>query len=181
MDVAVGTGLSLLSRFQTYGEVYKSQVWVYTVVRKLATATARLPLKIYSRGTDGRDEARDSDFAARCCAGRTAARPVPVLAHHRLDARGVRRGRLDQGEECRELPAQLWPVNPTRLRTVTADADSPTGSFAKGELLYVISDGRGSDIAALTRADVVHFRSYNPDKFDRGMCPLEPLRQTLFN
>jgi HK97 family phage portal protein len=181
VGTAPATGLSLLARFQTYGEVYKSQVWVYTVVKKLATATARLPLKVYSRGTDGRDEARDSDFAA------LMRRPNPqhdpflfwLITASTLEVYGE--AVWIKVRNARGVPAQLWPVNPTRLRTVTADEDSPSGQFRRGDLLYVVSDGYGRDVVALGRADVVHFRSFNPDNFDRGLSPLEPLRQTLFN
>ena len=56
-----GTGIGLSKAFATYGQVYKSQVWVGTLVNKLAFGVARLPLKTYGRGKDGdRVDARDT-------------------------------------------------------------------------------------------------------------------------
>jgi phage portal protein BeeE len=58
-----GTGLALSKAFASYGAVYKSQVWVSTLVNKLAFGTARLPLKVYPGFDGARSEARDTPFA----------------------------------------------------------------------------------------------------------------------
>jgi hypothetical protein len=50
-------------QFAAYGEIYKRQLWVATLVNKLAYGTARLPLKVYSRTDDSRTEARDTAYA----------------------------------------------------------------------------------------------------------------------
>jgi hypothetical protein len=39
--------VALTSRYSTYAEIYRSQLWVSTLVNKLAMSTARLPLKVY--------------------------------------------------------------------------------------------------------------------------------------
>jgi hypothetical protein len=56
-----GTGIAQAGgQFAAYGEIYKRQLWVATLVNKLAYGTARLPLKVYSRTDDSRTEARDT-------------------------------------------------------------------------------------------------------------------------
>src|SRR5689334_22836897 len=58
------TGVGLTDQFATVSAVYRSQVWVSTLVNKLAYGTARLPLKVYARASDGaRSEARDTPYA----------------------------------------------------------------------------------------------------------------------
>jgi hypothetical protein len=50
-------------QFAAYGEIYKRQLWVATLVNKLAYGTARLPLKVYSRSDESRTEARETPYA----------------------------------------------------------------------------------------------------------------------
>ena len=57
------TSLPLSGMIATYGAIYKRQTWVYTVVRKRALATRRLPLKVNQRSDAGRLEARDTPLA----------------------------------------------------------------------------------------------------------------------
>jgi phage portal protein BeeE len=64
-------GLSFTARHATYAQVYKSQLWVSTLVNKIATATARLPLKVYERVDEGREDAADTAY------GRLIANPNP--------------------------------------------------------------------------------------------------------
>jgi hypothetical protein len=64
-------GLSLTNAFASYGAVYKSQVWIATLVNKIAYSAARLPLKVYERGTeDARSEAV-TRRSRSCCGTRT--------------------------------------------------------------------------------------------------------------
>jgi hypothetical protein len=57
-------GVQLSGAFASYGAVYKGQVWIHTLVNKIAYGTARLPLKVYARGSDdSRTPARDTPFA----------------------------------------------------------------------------------------------------------------------
>jgi phage portal protein BeeE len=56
------TGVALAQQFSTYAQIYRTQVWVATLVDKLGFATARLPLKAYARTETGRESARDSDY-----------------------------------------------------------------------------------------------------------------------
>ena len=48
--------VGLSGRWSTYGALFREQLWVGVVVRKRALAVARLPLKGYERGADGRSE-----------------------------------------------------------------------------------------------------------------------------
>lgn len=43
------TGLDLLNRFAAYAELYRRQVWVHVLVRKLSLGTARLQFEVRMR------------------------------------------------------------------------------------------------------------------------------------
>lgn len=163
------SGISLTDQFLPYAAVYRSQVWVYTVVNKLATGTARLPLKVYERVGEGRQEARDDAFA------RLLRNPNP-----RHDAKffwlWTASTFFVYGEALwlkirpapDRPPMELWPLHPANVDARTED----------GELFYYFGHSARLRIPA---RDVVHFKTYNPDSTTRGLSPIEPLRQTILN
>lgn len=169
------TTLALSDAFASYGAVYRSQVWVATLVNKIAFGTARLPLKVYSRAVDeSREEARDSDYA------KLLRNPNP-----RHDAFYFWLWTTSTFEIYGEAiwvkirprpgaaPSQLWPLHPANVSTYRND---------DGDLVYRYMYGAESgQFLEWTSDDVVHFRSYNPDDQVRGMSRLEPLRQTILN
>lgn len=168
------TGLSLTRLFASYGQIYRKQLWVYVVVRKRALGTARLPLKVFERlDDDSRQEARDTPYS------KLLQNPNPkhdanffwLWTSSTFDIYGEAlwlkvRGRNRQ-------PAELWPVHPSNISTRLID----------GDLFYVYLGGSSSTepLLIIPAADVVHFKTYNPDSTVRGLSPLEPLRESLIN
>jgi HK97 family phage portal protein len=169
------SGLSLSDSFASYGAVYRSQVWINTLVNKIAYGAARLPLKVYERGPDdSRNDARDSPFA------KLLRNPNP--RHDRFffwlwtastfevygEALWVK-VRPSAGA----APTQLWPMHPANVTTRRDE---------QGNLIYRYLYGpQGEKALEWTSDDVVHFRSYNPDDQVRGLSRLEALRQTILN
>jgi HK97 family phage portal protein len=180
------TGIGLTNLFASYGAIYKAQLWVYTLVRKRALATRRLPFKVYRReGDGGRTEQRDSPFAKllRFPNPRMSAALMWEWTSSTLDIYGeaiwlkVRDGR--------GKPGQLWPVHPSNISTEIAVGDRARQlGVTSGSLVYVYYAGviANADPAfVIPETDVVHFKNYNPEATVRGLSPLEPLRQTLVN
>jgi HK97 family phage portal protein len=158
--------LGLNGRWSSYAELYRSQLWVNVVIDKRAKAAARLPYKVYERGTDGRLDAGDSPF------GRLMAKPSrhvdPFLfwlwTVATRDIHGEAFWLKDRDRGGR--PVSLLPVHPTK---VYIDED--------GKWKIRLKDG---DVT-VQRRDLVHFKEFNPDTLLRGMSKLEPLRATLEN
>src|SRR5688500_1789164 len=55
--------LALSGGWSSYAAIYRSQLWVQTVVSKRARGTARLPLKVYERDDLNRPEASQHAYA----------------------------------------------------------------------------------------------------------------------
>lgn len=169
-------GIGLADAFATYAAVYRSQVWVSTLVNKLAYGTARLPLKVYSRSRDGaRSEARDTPFGKLLRNPNTrhdsfffwlwTASTFEVYGEAMWVKIRPRAG---------AAPTQLWPLHPSNVVT---RRDPETG-----QLVYEYFVGAANaPLMQWPEGDVVHFKSYNPDNQIRGMSRLEPLRQTILN
>lgn len=171
---ASGSALELSGIWAAYSELYSRQIWVSTVIRKLAFATARLPFGI-TRGTPtGRMPAGDTPFAD------LMARPNPRLDAFMLwlwtsstydvygEAYWVKL--RDESGRVREL----HPLHPTNLNIRRAE---------DGSLTYIYTTGvrNVSPIPPIPEADIVPFHNYNPANLVRGLSNLEPLRQTLLN
>jgi HK97 family phage portal protein len=162
-------GLELGNRWATYGELYKRQLWVSVLVNKRARATARLPLKIYERGSTGRSDAKDHPYA------RLLRRPNERHSRYLLwlwmvstwDIYGevFLAKQRDRGGR----PMALLPLHPTAMH--------PDGE-RNGEPLWTWQTAKAR-VEGIPTSDLVHIRTYNPDDMVRGMSPLEPLRRTL--
>lgn len=170
------TGVSLTSLFATYGAIYRKQLWVYTVVRKRALATRRLPLKTYRRDNDGdRTDARDTALA------QLLREPNPRMSGPFLwewtsstfDIHGEAIWLKIRGRDGR--PAELWPVHPSNVVVRREDDGSLSYVYGAG----VLSGAKPQFV--IPERDVVHFKTYNPESTLRGLSPIEPLRQTLVN
>ena len=167
-----GSALALTNLFASHAAIYRKQVWVYTVVRKLATATARLPLKVYERTDEGRRSATNSAYA------RLLARPNPRMdpfffwlwTASTQEVYGE--AMWAKIRDRRGQVVELWPLHPSSIYT-RRDED--------GSLVYGYLTSQGDPDFEIPARDIVHFKSYNPDDTVRGMSPLEPLRQTLVN
>lgn len=165
------TNLELSNRWSSYSEIYKQQLWVYVVVNKRARATARLPFKVYQRVDEGRIESFDSPLA------NVLRNPNPRHSSYFLwswtastrDIYGEAfwLKRRDAGGRV----VQLWPLHPTSMH-----ADS----FSDGSVRWTFQNER-LRLDNIPESELVHFKGYNPDSFDHGLSPLEPLRRTLEN
>lgn len=165
-------GVALTTTWASYGEIYRRQLWVSTLVNKLAFGQARLPFKIYQRTETGREEARETGFA------RLMRNPNP--AH---DPFFFWLWTVSTYEVYGEVlwikirprpgaaPTQLWPMHPANI-VLERDDD--------GSLWYVWRYSRDQELR-WREHDVVHFRNYNPADLRRGLSRLEPLRDTLIN
>lgn len=159
-----------LYRQISYAEMYRRHPAVFTVVDKLAQLTARLPLKVYRRTRQGREEVRQDRYA------RLLRSPNPRQDHN-LFWRTISANYDIYGEaialkirdDATGVPTELWPLPPFCVETYATDA---------GAIRYRIPYQDGLD---WPDTDIVHFRTYNPDNMLRGLSPLEPLRSTLEN
>ena len=164
-------------QFAAYGEIYKRQLWVATLVNKLAFGTARLPLKVYSRGAaeGDRAEARDSAYAKLIRTPNRQHDPfffwLHIASTFEIFGEALL---LKVRPRPGAAPLELWPIHPSRV-TTARDED--------GGLVYRYFSGsqNASTYIEWPASDIVHFRSYNPDDQIRGMSRLEPLRATLLN
>lgn len=167
-------GLALTAQFASYAELYRRQLWVYVLARKLGISVARLRLQTFTRSADGsRQDAAGSPL------GQLLDRPNPqhsafflwLWTQTTISVYGEAIWLKLRGDASGR-PRELWPVHPSNLVT-RRDAD--------GNLLYVYAPGARASQGefAVPAADVVHFRDYNPHDTVRGLSPLEPLRQTL--
>jgi HK97 family phage portal protein len=169
------TGLNLSDAFASYGAVYKAQVWVATLVNKIAYGTARLPLKVYERKGDGsRDEVRDHPMAQLLRNPNPRHDPFffwlwTVSTHEVYGEAMWVKLRPRPGA----APTQLWPLHPANVLTYRRE---------DGELWYRYLYGSTQEkFLEWAASDVVHFKTYNPDDQVRGLSRLEPLRQTILN
>lgn len=161
-------GLDLTFLHASYGTIYSKQLWVYVVVNKRAKATARLPLKVYRKGDQGREDARDHPY------GRLLMKPNPKTdaftfwewVSSTFDVYGEAMVLKVRG---RGGVTELWPMHPANVRV---EKVSPQ------RVRYVMAS---EPSVSFEEEDVVHFRSYNPANSARGLSPLEPLRQSLVN
>jgi HK97 family phage portal protein len=168
------SSVSLLGAWAAYGAIYRTQLWVNILVRKLAFGTARLPMQV-KRSEDGLNQAPEpgglSDLLAT---------PNPRLDAFKLwlwtsstyDVYGEAfwLKLRDQNGKVREL----HPMHPSNV-IVRRDPDS-------GELMYLYSAGtQSASFLTIPYQDVVPFMGYNPENLQRGLSNLEPLRQTLLN
>lgn len=160
--------VELAGYWATYGAIYESQLWVYTVVNKRASLLANLPLKVYRRAANnGRDERSDSPLAT------LLRNPVPGLSPFEwwswiastedIYGEAFAWKRRDRGGR----PLALPPLHPTCM---SRNAEDDGWVYNNGRVRVELPD-----------ADVLHFRRYSPSSSRRGLSPLEPLRRTLEN
>lgn len=172
--------LQLNQRFALYTELYRRQLWVYTVCRKIGVSTARLGVNVWLPGDSGKTDATDSPY------GQLLARPNARMTGPQLwlwtastfevHGEAIWVKLRDTSGRVREL----HPVHPMNTVVRRGNPDDPDGD--QDRLWYIFTSGardhRGV-MPPIPEQDIVHFKSYNPDNLLRGMSQLEPLRQTL--
>lgn len=150
-----------------YHGMYRRQPWVYVVVSKRARSLARLPLKTYIRDDLNRPEAPPTSPYKQLLDN-----PNPAISPYRFwewtsstyDVFGEAFWfkRRDRGGR----PFQLVPLHPTGMQY---DDQRNVWNFSNGK----------ADLQGIKPADLVYFKSWNPNPDGRGMSALEPLRSTL--
>lgn len=170
-------GMELERNFALYGEIYKRNPWVFTVIDKRAKALARLPLEVWNESGDTRELDETSDYAkliADPCKGFMDPYSFWMWVMSTWDIYGeafLAIYRRPNGQ-----PFLLLPMHPTR---VAIKRDSETGRYT-----YLFQGGplsNGDGLIRFDESDVVPFKSYNPIHIERGLSRLEPLRSTLMN
>jgi HK97 family phage portal protein len=170
-----GGSLNLSGLQASYGTIYKTQLWTYVLINKRAKAVARLDFKVSKTKPDGSYEvAAGSQYAA------LMARPNAQMDTVRLWTWTMSMRDI-YGEaiwlkvrDPRGRVREVWPMHPTNTITVRGD---------DGRWKYIFTTGARNVplFPPVDEADVVHFRRFNVENVERGMSPMEPLRQTLLN
>ncbi len=170
----VPTSMSLIGSMASYAALYKAQLWVGVVIRKLAGGTARLPFGVQL-------EERLGKRAERGILDDLLRRPNPQLSGHAMwrwissmyDIYGE--AFLIKIRDARGRVRELWPMHPANIIVRRSDED--------GRLKYQYAAGGAvqSGFPEWDEADVVAFLAFNPDTMTRGLSNLEGLRMTLIN
>lgn len=164
--------MPLAGLYAAYSALYKEQLWIGIVIRKLAMGQARLPFDC-RLGDPTSSQPEGGNLAD------LMARPNPRLSGFKLwqwtsstyDIYGEAfwLKLRDNNGRVREL----HPIHPTNLVTKRT---------AEGvEYVYTSGSANTPLLPAFPEADVVAFTNYNPDNLERGLSNLEGLRMTLLN
>lgn len=159
--------------FAAYGQLYRSQPWLSTVIDKIANAAARLTFQAWAR--DGKDASVDTSSAF----AQLVARPCPLMSRFAFWRWTVSTYEL-YGEAYwlkiyaadKKTVTGFYPMHPTRT-VVKRDPSN-------GMLTYIFTIGVASaGLLEVPEDDVVPFRRYNPEDLMRGLSRVESLRSTL--
>lgn len=163
-----GWPMGMTAGWSSYAELYKRQLWVAVVVNKRAGLVSRLPLPVYARTADGGRE-RVTDHPYSRLLQRPNSKHDRVLFWTWTCATWDIYGETfwaklrDPGGR----PVELIPLHPTAMTL----EDDGTWTYRSQNV----------EVRGIPAADLVHFRTYNPDSMSRGLSKLEPLRDTLMN
>jgi len=168
------SSLELLGTYAAYSALYKSQVWVGIVIRKLAMGTARMPFDTRISLNDSDSKPENGPLAD------LLARPNPRMSGFKL-WNWTSSTRDTYGEafwlklrDEKKVVRELHPMHP---------ANVIARRNIEGGLEYIYSSGTRnvSMLPPIPEEDVVAFTTYNPDNLTRGLSNLEGLRMTLLN
>jgi len=170
-----GGSLNLSGLQASYATLYKTQLWTYVLINKRAKAVARLAYKVNRQQDDGSYVvAADTQFAELMARPNRHMNPVQLwswtMSMRDIYGEAIWFKVRDPNGRVREV----WPMHPTNTITVRGD---------DGRWKYVFTTGaRNAPLfPPVDEDDVVHFRRFNVENIERGMSPMEPLRQTLLN
>lgn len=164
-------GMTLETAFASYGQLYRSQPWVFAGVRKVGSSISRLGVGVWDQSPEsGQELDLDGPYAE------LMADPCPEMSPtafwnwtaSTIEIYGetywikLRDGRANR-------VTGFIPMHPSLLQIFR-----DTG----GEEAYRFM-GRPGQVYG--RKDIVPFRMFNPDGIMRGISRLEPLRSTLMN
>ena len=168
------SSMPLLNLYAAYAAIYREQLWVGTVIRKLAMATARMPFDVKVR-LDNTDSKQEAGPLAELLA-----RPNPRMSGFKL-WEWTSSTRDIYGEafwlklrDAKGVVRELHPMHPTNVIV----RRTPLGGI---EYVYSSGSRNVSMLPPIPEEDVVAFTTYNPDNLMRGLSTLESLRMTLLN
>jgi HK97 family phage portal protein len=163
--------MTLETAFASYGQLYRTQPWVYTAVNKVASSIARLGVNVWDETpASGQELDLNGPFAE------LMADPCPELDPYSfwawtastIEVYGetywikLRNGRGNR-------TSGFIPMHPSMVQ-IFRDTDGAT-----------MFQFMGQPNQEYPANDIVTFRAFNPDNIMRGMSRLEPLRLTLMN
>jgi HK97 family phage portal protein len=170
-----GGSLNLSGLQASYATLYKSQLWTYVLINKRAKTVSRLEYRVNKTQPDGSFQAaNDTNFAQLMARPNRSMNPVQLwtwtMSMRDIYGEAIWFKVRDPGGRVREV----WPMHPTNTITLRGD---------DGRWKYVFTTGARNVplFPPVDEADVVHFRRFNVENLERGMSPMEPLRQTLLN
>ncbi len=177
------SGLPLLKEYATYGHLYRSQPWVFTVVDKIASAIARLNLLVWD---DQPNTAKNLDTSSRYA--KLISQPTGFLSNYRFWHWVVSTYEI-YGEVfiLKERDGNgnvvgLLPFHPSRVSVERAARGGDWKGAKSGDVRYIFTAGTASaGLITAPEEDVIPWLRYNPDGLMRGWSRLEPLRSTLMN
>lgn len=167
-------GLTLEREFALFGQIYRSQPWVRTVVDKVSAAVARLPVNVWDTKGDTRSLDSRSPYA------KLIAKPCEYLSPNEfwrwvsstLEIYGETYVAKVRGNNGKVI--SFMPMHPSRVAIKRNDDGSYQYSFQAGA-------GTGTGLVYFKEEDVVPFKLFNPDKLERGLSRMESIRSTIFD
>jgi HK97 family phage portal protein len=166
--------LELEREYALYGEIYKSQPWVRTVIDKRANAVARLPVDCWDVNGDTRTLDTRSRYAT------VLANPCNYMDNAsfwfwiaaNVDIYGEAYLAIVKDEN--DLPMSFMPMHPSR---VAIQRDPDTGTY---HYTFQAGTGVGGELVKFPQSDVVPFKLFNPNKLERGLSRMDSLKSTIF-
>lgn len=170
-------GMELERNFALYGELYRTQIWIRTVVDKRANAVARLPVAVWNEADGTRQLDTSSGYAklmAEPCGDFLDPFKFWQWIQATVDIYGEAYCCIIK-DRTTGKPTSLYPMHPTRVAIKRAE---DTGRY-----LYTFQSGAGfgDGLVQFDQDDVLPIRLFNPLRLERGLSRLESLRSTLMS
>lgn len=172
-----GGALQLEHTYALYGEIYRAQPYIASVVNKRADAIARLPMDVWNE--DGPTRAVVDPSKSPLAA--LIATPCQYMDPYffwswvtsTFDIYGETYLAIQFDDNG--LPESFMPMHPSR---VAIKRDSKTGAQ---EYFFMAGSGIGAGLVRFGDGEVLPIRAFNPSGGERGLSKMEPLRSTIFS
>ena len=178
-------GIDLLNQFALYGQMYRAQPWLATVIDKVANSAARLSFNSWDTPDKGEKTLDTSSPFAQLWA-----RPCPLMHRYAFwrwtfstyEVYGEAFWLKIRASKTDKRVLGLYPMHPSRTVVKRLHPDEQAALGYTTNVQYVFSLGVASaGLLRVPEEEVVPFLRYNPDNMMRGLSRVEPLRTTLYN